>query len=784
MRALRPCAGLLAALALNTSALAGEAPGTPIDPAPATAAAVWSAIPPPSGRTGATMVVDTRRHRALIFGGSYEFLLNAEVWSAKLQDGFGWTRIEIPGVGPAPRLGAAAVYDETGDRLLMYGGRNDQGGFEELWELPLGSPPRWNLLAVGGPPARAFASLVIDTQRRRLLLYGGLSDAVEDLADLWECPIDGPPIWSRLATPGPGPGPRSRHSAIYDPVQDRVVLFGGSVEFEPRGDAWSLKLADGPSWSAMNHSGLSPSPRYGQVAVYDAAQQRMVMYGGYDLSYQSDTWALALGADAWTPLAFFASPPGRTDHIAAYDAASHRMMMFGGFNGFGDYPNDVWFLDLAAQGIWTRAQAHGIPRSRRYHNAIYDGAQDRMLIFGGDVGGGFRIAPDGDAWALPLVEGAPWTELAPTSGFPQGRAGAALVLDTRRHRLVGFGGNSGVTSSGPYLNDAFTLDLDPPAWSALHPLHPLPNPRAYTSAIYDSLRDRMLVFGGIVNRFPLPTAPVAELWELSLAGATTWTQLVPTGSPTPSARLNPIFVMDAAHDRAILLGGTTGAGNPFLDLWQLSLAPPMTWTRLNPDNNPPARRARMAATWDAPKQRLIVFGGADSLGPHADVWALSLVDKPHWSVIATAGGPVPGRFASSVILDPQRGRALIFGGESTGGLRNDVWALNFGADPTTDVRDTHTSGGVAFTARAFPNPARAGLTVEFALPRAAEAVVDVFDLEGRVIAHVANGTFAAGTHAVRWDRAGSEGRRIRPGIYYLSIAVAGERLARRIVLLD
>jgi hypothetical protein len=72
-------------------------------------------------------------------------------------------------------------------------------------------------------------------------------------------------------------------------------------------------------------------------------------------------------------------------HTAIYDAANERMIVFGGYDGH-DYLNDVWALDSTAGGEeWHRIFPSGIsPAKRANHSAIYDAANERMVIFGGE----------------------------------------------------------------------------------------------------------------------------------------------------------------------------------------------------------------------------------------------------------------------------------------------------------------------------------------------------------------------------------------------------------------
>ena len=108
----------------------------------------------------------------------------------------------------------------------------------------------------------------------------------------------------------PQPTARFCHTAIYDPVRDRMVVFGG-YDGGYRNDVWALSLAGSPAWSELAPGGTPPSARDAHTAIYDPVRDRMVVFGGYDgASLRNDVWALSLsGSPAWSELAPAGTPP-------------------------------------------------------------------------------------------------------------------------------------------------------------------------------------------------------------------------------------------------------------------------------------------------------------------------------------------------------------------------------------------------------------------------------------------------------------------------------------------
>ena len=77
----------------------------------------------------------------------------------------------------------------------------------------------------------------------------------------------------------------------------------------------------------------------------------------------------------------------------------------------------------------------------------------------------------------------------------------------------------------------------------------------------------------------------------------------------------------------------------------------------------------------------------------------------------------------------------------------------------------------------FPNPFSATTTLEFSAARTEHVTLDVFDLQGRPVAHLVDQTLAAGTYRVDWPATGQAS-----GVYLCRIQV-GEAVDTRTLLL-
>ena len=471
--------------------------------------------------------------------------------------------------------------------------------------------------------------------------------------------------WQVLPALGTPPAdPYDSPACIYDPIRDRIVLFGvGNGGPAGSNGVWAVDLSGTPTWTQLFPTGGPPGTRSGGTsAMYDPVRDRMIVCGGHvsagsgDFWY-SETWALSLsGTPAWTQLA--SAPTGRAFHSAVYDPARDRMLVYGGEYNYAVL-NDVVAFDCAA-GRWsTVSTAGGPPEPRESHGATYDPVRDRMVVAGGTNG---QSMPH--TWALTLAGTPTWVALNPTDDPLSVMAGG---YDGASDAVLAFDGYA--LSSLPLAG--------PPAWTRANPTGPVPIVDIASGVsqplIHDSLRDRWLALWA--SREP-GSAP--GVWALSFAGGQpVWTPIAATGTPPP-ARMGYAAAYDAVADRVVLFGGgNSPPGTVYRnDVWTLSLSGDPTWSQLTPSGTGPAPCQGTAGVFDAARDRMIIWGGFFDGGGQFDstTWALDLSGNGAWSVLPGAGPP--GRFFHSAVLDSGHGRMLIYGGRHYDATRfNDTWAL-------------------------------------------------------------------------------------------------------------
>jgi hypothetical protein len=297
------------------------------------------------------------------------------------------------------------------------------------------------------------------------------------------------------------PASRSLATIVVDKLARRAVMFGGGSYNNSYNDVWTLSLDTkrGYAWESLATSGSNPIARSGHTAIYDPIHNRMVVFGGRNgMTALTDVWALDLGTATWHQLVTYGTPPrGRVYISAVYDRARRSMVVFGGNDLYTGY-NDVNELLLDSMKWRAIAPSGAPPEARWSYNAFYgsgDAWAERLVIFGGQTKSGQFV---NDVWTLTLVPGfEAWTKLNPGGSIPEGRSNCATCFDTVARRAYFFGGFN--YTRGVYYSDIYILDMLSLSWTKLNPAGRIPSERRCPAGAFDPWNRNFITFGGQTN---------------------------------------------------------------------------------------------------------------------------------------------------------------------------------------------------------------------------------------------------------------------------------------------
>jgi flagellar hook assembly protein FlgD len=84
--------------------------------------------------------------------------------------------------------------------------------------------------------------------------------------------------------------------------------------------------------------------------------------------------------------------------------------------------------------------------------------------------------------------------------------------------------------------------------------------------------------------------------------------------------------------------------------------------------------------------------------------------------------------------------------------------------------------------RIQPNPVVAAAEIRFDLERESKVELGIYDLQGRRVANLLEGTLHPGPNVLRWDGRNSTGARVAAGIYLVRLVRGEELVVRRIIV--
>lgn len=738
----------------------------------------WVPLPPPQEILAPSAIYDSSRDRMVVFGGtSPGGGMRSDVWVTDFSTDSIAIVLDTRGPTPPARSTHAAIYDSIRDRMIVYGGFVGSTPIYDVWALDFaGDVATWSPIVAPGAPTSFYSAppSIFDPVRNRMLVIGAASESTP--LQVWSLDLAGSPAWSLLTAAGSPPSTRAGHSATYDAIGDRVIVFGGSGSSGQRNDTHALDLSGTPTWSELV-AGSPPPPHSGHVAVYDSRRQRVIVTSGFSADGsgpRGDAYALRLdtsmGSIQWNPLP---GPMPRQSHAGIYDSVRDRVVVVHGWyiqsispsSTFWDFrPPEI--LDLGG-GLW-HAVSVVVPAGRTHGSAIYDPLGQRGILFGGESEGSWS----NEVWQLDLGSNPRWSSIPIVGPRPSARSYHSSIYDPPRHRMVVFGGID------PYQDDVWTLDLGPtPGWTQLLPAGPgSPGDRYGHTAIYDPNGDRMIVFGGVND---------GAAYALALSGPPSWSVLATSGECR--ARMEHSAVYDSQRARMLVFGGF-GLDSTLNDVYALTLNGTPTWTKLVPNGVRPAPRYGASAFYDRDRDRLVIFGGrSNALDTRfTDVWALEgLSGTPTWRELNPAGSKMNVREGACSLYDELADRWILLGGSIPFGLttslfHNDVWSLAFTTAPLAVDPPVLRSLSLAAP---FPNPTSRSATFVLELPSAGHVEATVFDVSGRAVRTLAPGWLAAGRHLLVWDGRTSDGARAPAGLYFCRVSGAGKAQRRTVVLL-
>jgi hypothetical protein len=302
-------------------------------------------------------------------------------------------RPNVPGAQGYPLL----AYDPVKDRVWLVGGFSTEGNLiYDLWTFNTQSR-RWTQVPSSSGPT-SWDAAALDRRSRKLILYQGYSAAFDAVdVETWAYDID-TGVWENRS-PAVQPPTRWGSMMVYDPVADRVLLYGGADFAEGvacgfcatttvRGDLWAYDY-ESNTWTER-HPSVSPPPHHFPVLEYVPASDRVILFGGFQQGFATlfnDTWAYDYRTNRWSDLHPANPPAPRAYHYMALEPSTNRIVMFGGVEDESNWPDspeapnsETWIYNVATNA-WSQAFPEEAPGPHAWH--AMSRTNGPVFLFGG-----------------------------------------------------------------------------------------------------------------------------------------------------------------------------------------------------------------------------------------------------------------------------------------------------------------------------------------------------------------------------------------------------------------
>ncbi len=626
---------------------------------PATWNNLWGSWP--AQRYSHVTAYDSDRKLIVMYGGQFNtngpYHNDTWEWNGEKNT---WTQRTTSGANPGTRSGHAMAYDPVAKKMIVFSGWQPAAGFfiPGIYEYD-GPTATWTnkLISGGEPSARHDHTMVYDPDRKVITLFGGIDETGTRLNDVWDW--DGATAkWTQRTITGAKPTGRMKHSMVYDTQRKRIIVYGGNTgtatgtfvnetwELEPTAGTWQQFTTTGtaptyynsegytrlghdpithktllystydyayewdpvtPTWTkiAFIRTGTDPLPYYFPTLTFDPVAAKLVLIAGY---YQArELWEINTADWSVTNRSVPTTngPFQRQYPSIAFDTKRGKLMVFGGYGSDGLYKQDIWEWSGVDGQLFNRTTVDTKPVGRYQAGMVYDSKRDQLLLWGG---AGTGVTNDVWSWA-PMTR--TWTMLSVTGAQPNVQNGQNMFYDATRDRVV------------LWLNYYTIWEFNPGTNAWLQRLNtPTGIPTGYTQRgnyeiTYDTDRSKMLFIAGYGYVATVGNVYDAAVWEWdAITGAFTEraqaaAAVIPTGRYQHGVTYDPsrrVVVMFAGY------GQTTGATGPLNDSWEWD---PISgaWNETTPAGVKPLPRYNHVQAFDSMRNDTLVFGGTVSEDP-------------------------------------------------------------------------------------------------------------------------------------------------------------------------
>ncbi len=482
-------------------------------------------------------------------------------------------------------------------------------------------------IASARPAARSSTRLVWNPVKEKVVLFGGSTPADSSrrrtfLNDVWEWDTN---RWMPVY-PANAPQGRSSHAMVWDSVNDRILVFGGIRGFDDKSVALVLDdtvALEGDVWRDLNPP-AKPSARQAHGFAFDRVRNRFIIYGGYNENTQAiyDTWEF--DGTTWTRIA--ESGPTIDNPLMVYDPARNETLLLGVTNDAVVADRKTEMYKRSGDG-WTKVElaAEKLPKCTSFGALVYEELFTRVVFQGGGCQGAGAVA---ESW---VWHGTEWSQLMPRS-TPGAVTGFGMANEPTRKKSILFGG-------ADFEERGQTYTFQRNGWTVLNEIQ-IPGARSLFAFEEETATGRILMMGGLDDQ----RSSYNDMWSYR---AGTWEKI--RTNPYPDSCFNPIGAWDSDRGKFVAICDNGDVAEWDTEKWT-------TFTTLT--TKPPTARFR-SCVYDPKLKKTVMYGGFDEINYLRETWTWN---GTAWTKLSKKEDAPNARGLSAMFFDPVSQRTIVYGG--------------------------------------------------------------------------------------------------------------------------
>ena len=244
----------------------------------------------------------------------------------------------------------------------------------------------WKIVETNGPTMRAEYAMAYDKSQMKIIAFGGRTGFPDfnNVNETWSFDYNAS-TWSNLH-PELQPPWRSSHTMVFDSRRNNILLFGGSDFSQAFNDLWTYDHALN-TWVEIQTKN-TPQARQMHGLVYVSKQDVLLLFGGRRVgggASFNDTWLYHFDTNQWELLTTAHHPPV-TDHVnLAYSSTDDMVLLFTEPDARGASPDSgrqqsTWVYDFTTND-WRSLLPVDFPLTN-HSNLEYDTHHNQFVLFG------------------------------------------------------------------------------------------------------------------------------------------------------------------------------------------------------------------------------------------------------------------------------------------------------------------------------------------------------------------------------------------------------------------